>query len=347
MARIILVAEPPAGPRVAQHLRDHGEVTLVRPKEFTTVPVGTEWVLVMNGGPHGAAIATSAGRAGAKCISIPPGWSQAVPLLDRVGFFKKKDPGPLTVKPFAGLAGALEAQKRGEERKAQEREENERKAREAVERASAPPPPDPVHEEEEEAIASSPPDEGKEANMQTAEAALTVRRLRTVLAEDRMRTIFEWNPHLSVKDAAALLAATDERGRGISWDRISTVRDEVRKAKGLSTDVRIRSKVTRGVLLIREGAIGPTQREDEAPADSPAVSVAATPPPTEPPPPKIEKVGASYAIPLPPDVEAAVRLLREALEQGNHVAAFALTFREGEKAKIRWQPKAIEFDTEV
>jgi hypothetical protein len=382
--KILLIAEPPAGPKFLNHLRHYGEVTLVRAHDFTAIPQGTEWVLVMNGGPRGAAIWSAAGHVGAKCVSIPPGWAHAEPILDRNGFFKAAklmDGQPaLKQQPFAAVANLLTERKAREQeevaRKQREREEAERKAREATEKGMNPPPPPPTCEECGEDISAfvenggshtcamlapdpAPAPETEKpapttefALREKAAAALVERGLRRDEKTEWLWMIFDRNPNLSIPDACSILRATSPDGRAIAWQEVSEIRGEVRKLKGLPVDVRISSKLARAVGYAADYAPTLLAKQDggvEIPTPSSADlmdRVVAThgmlTPPVAPPAPP--PVSTGYTIPLPDDVAAAVRLLREALDNTPEVSTFALTFSKGEKAKVKWRP---DFEADV
>ena len=59
---------------------------------------GQDWVLVMNGNGHGAALKEAARRVGARYCSIPVGWAQAERVL-RENHFPLPDPAPTLTEP--------------------------------------------------------------------------------------------------------------------------------------------------------------------------------------------------------------------------------------------------------
>lgn len=355
--RILLIADPPMGPKVRDHLSQYGEVDLYTPKEApTTIPYGVKWVFVMNGdGRRVGTLAAAAGRVGAKCFAIPPGWSQIQPTLERSGFFKaagvanggaprpRPDGGPLTQRPFAKIADAV-----AEERARREREENERKAREATEvglglRPLPEPPPEgvPVAEDPPPTVVETPAPEAPAsppATLLTEREEERLRRMTEMAVRARQAAsegklalaefYFSQNPNLSIDDAAAILAATSPDGRATSRDDLSVVRTRVRERKGLETGVRRRSVLTHREAQRTVTPFTPPPAAKAATADVPVVT------------------STSAGSALPADVEAATRLLREALEKSDVVDTYALTFKRGEKAKVRWLPLPVAFDLE-
>ncbi len=122
--KVTLIANPPAGDKAEQKLKEmHGiELHYVRNKpshNIPTIPVGTQYLLAMNAGQVGVALKEHARKAGVAYISIPPSWSDTVPILRQCGFYdalrKEREAAsaaagnaPLTHKPLAAIASKLE-----------------------------------------------------------------------------------------------------------------------------------------------------------------------------------------------------------------------------------------------
>lgn len=359
-------------------------VTMVKANEYKHVPDGTTWVLVMNGEKRGPVIFTEARKAGAEAISIPPSWSHAKDKLTKLGFFRAPEPAAGKQRPFADLREAMERRKQEEiaeaARKAQaaieraaaeiERAEHEAEAQETV-TALTPGGPSimesfdaadaavagpesfrgedfPVTEREEpKAPAPEPPPPAPLAMTEPKDRyAARMEKLRATRGEKIawLWELFDRNPDLSLDDANVILAATGPDRRGIAFDTISEVRDEVRTLKGLHTEVRVRSRLARSV------GIAPVYGTSERPVYEPVVlagSAAGTPPPAEapapadPPPPAAPTPGV-----LPSEVETAARLLKEALIAAP-VASFKLTYEKGGKARVSWLPILTPVDTDL
>jgi hypothetical protein len=187
--------------------------------------------------------------------------------------------------------------------------------------------------------------------------------------------VFDKNPNLSLPDANAILIALGPDGRGINADEITDIRSEVRALKGLPPIQRARSRLARaiGVAPIYEGTepiYTPALAEvrAEVPAEEP---VAPTPEcPTCHSTDGMRWTGQKWvchkahvldtrafsatarmpaAAPgaMPPDVESAARLLKEALLAATDtVASFTLTYQSG-KVRVSWLPIARSLDMDL
>lgn len=376
--RIMLVAEPPAGPKVAEHLLDYGDVDLVRPKRFTTVPAGTEWVLVMNGGPKGSHIRSEAARVGAHCVAIPPGWSAARAQLDRAGFFKvlaETNTGRavlgLTQRPFAGIAalaggpapdvatalrvegaadhamkvltevvGKVQEAAQAAQEKAMETVAALDTAQAAAAEAPKPPAPGVLLTAEHSALGVL--------------ESVRVRRERAQAKRAILRMVFDKNPDATISEAAAALRTMSLDGRGMGSDDVALVRNEVRKEKGLPP-IEGPKGWKKGPQTPAEQALAAAEREGNPvkveQAEAALLATRAVPSPTPPPSPEPSASVAPPPVPLagavlPPDVETAARLLREALEASGAIATYNLTYVKGQRPRQRWTA-TVENDSEV
>lgn len=325
--KILLVADPPAGPRLAEHLAEYSTVGLITARDYQGVPFGTEWVLVMNGDGHGGAIFNDARKAGATPLSIPTGWSHAQMKLDRAGFFKRMAakvaplPGhkdkPLTSRPLAALAKLKAIRSEADVATALRAEgamarveaatakvEAVAAKAEAIEAAleAAKPTPEPA--------APVPERTGPRGDTDYMQAMTRVRVERSQRKQDVLRDLFTRNPDAHIDDALATLRAMAPEGTAVNGDVARSIRGEVRKGLGLP-EYPPRAK--------------PRPRR-QAPTQAPAAPAVPSPPP-----PPAEPT-------LPPDVEAAARLLQGALEAATGVLSFDLTFRQGSKVRVAWQP---------
>lgn len=329
VARVLLIADPPAGPKIRDHVAAYASCALVRPKDFRSIPVGTRWVLVMNmdgSGTH--PVFNEARRMGVTPIPIPPGWSHIQARLTSAGFFNVEAPpravAALTHRPLAVLAAR-----------------------------SAPPTEPPPKEEpmpsitvETTPVVMSPPAvtpspmiagrpftlEEQERGMQRRREALST-RVKSKLGI--LRLVFDRNPDATIHEALEALRTMSLDGRGMATKMVTHLRAQIRVEKGLPPI---------------EGSGGYSVAMKTAVLATKAMGLALPPSTTSPPPPPQEAPPLASAGPprytLPPDVEAAARLLREALEAAKSVAEFSLAFTAGEKAKIRWRP-VVNVDTEV
>ena len=349
---VLLIADPPAGPRVRDHLDGFTTVRLITAREFHGVPHGTRWVLVMNAEGDGGHIFHEARKVGATPLSIPTGWAHVQEKLMRTGFFRDllknatvvavqvEVAKPLKQRPFSVLAN---------------REAPPPAPPAEVAEAPAPPPePEPVPPEPEIAEPVAPLSKEEEpmlvhTSQPLASTDPTATVTGTMTPEDRergrvlalesratrlrakreiLRLVFDRNPNATIREALDALRTMSPDGRGTGSDDVAEVRNEVR--------------LKRGLPLI-EGT-GSSPQNPQAPRREPE-RASTTPPPT-PVPDALLALPTTMTYTLPQDVEAAVRLLREALETSKQVATFKLDFTVGEKAKIRWRP-IIEADTEV
>lgn len=336
--RILLVGESNIASNIEKKLREYGEVSVVDAKHFNGIPQGTEWVFILDGGAHAGKILSAAGRAKAKAVSIPTSWTHASEKIERAGFFaavksrreygvstanpfQPKDHG-LTQRPFAHVADVLAAQR--------EREANEKKAREATERGINPPPPPPepawpfapAGTEEKEKMAPEPstvtpgstlPPPGNEEP--------DPKRLTKIR---KLEWIFEQNPDLSLTDGGKILAGLSADGRAVTWSLISETRKSVRRRLGLDPEVRRYTKIDR----VAPGApvelpAGFTEREE----DRAPTSVGSTVP-----------TRTAGHVSLPTGVDSAVRLLAEEVERAPEVGMLVITFKKGDRPRIRWRP---------
>ena len=99
---VLLIADPPGGDKVAAELQKRGiDVDYRRGAKSSMVGAilpGQDWVLVMNGNGHGAALKEAARRVGARYCSIPVGWAQTERVL-RENHFPLPDPAPTLTEP--------------------------------------------------------------------------------------------------------------------------------------------------------------------------------------------------------------------------------------------------------
>lgn len=352
--RILLVGEAAIATRMCEHLRTYGEVEMTTAQHFHSVPAGTSWVLILDGGTQAGKILSAAGRADARALSIPASWSHAEGKLQRAGFFgsvsKHHDDSPpvmdegLALRPFAQVADAIAKKER-------ERAEAERKAREATERGLNPPPlpepeptlaPEPAPEPEKAPAYSPAASETRGVTGEEAEVVLPPympareekpRTPQSIEKERRLEEIFTWNPELSISDAGKMLAGVSSDGRALGWNVMSDVRRRVRARAGLETEVRRYSRIDR----IAPGSppelpLSLTPREERVAPGTPV------PPPTP--------TALPYTLPLPRVVEDASRLLSEELERAAEVGSFTLTYKKGERVRVRWRPD-VEGDLEL
>lgn len=275
IARIMLIAEPPAGPTIRDHLNKYADTLLVRTKDYSTVHAGTEWVFILNGGPRGNLIFDAAMKVGAHAVAVPASWSQMQAILDRIGFFTAMAPpavhaaATLTHRPLAGLLAPLHA-------------------------------PAPL-------VASSAAPAPPLTNAQHMAAMTAVRVEQSQHKIQILRDMFTKNPEVSTHDAQSALRALSPDGAGVANGAVVTIRREIRTAKGLAVD----PPHVRGPRRKR-GAVQPT-----------------TPP--------VTSVAPARPV-LPPDVDAAARLLKDALEASAGVLEFTLAYRKGSITRVAWQP---------
>lgn len=99
LPKIVLIGQPPAGDRIAEkllglcHLKYHrGDPGGV------TIEQGTDYVLALMVGGHGAAIKEKARKAGALFMPIPPSWSQTMMVLERNGVLQRFTSGVINLR---------------------------------------------------------------------------------------------------------------------------------------------------------------------------------------------------------------------------------------------------------
>jgi hypothetical protein len=119
--KTLLVADPPAGDKVAAMLKPYCDVLYTRGAHEKTmrVPAGTHFVVAMNLRNAGGRIREEAERVGARFVQIPPSWSRAQGDLLAAGFFAlaekhgapafTPEPAPAAPTPSADGNGAVAA----------------------------------------------------------------------------------------------------------------------------------------------------------------------------------------------------------------------------------------------
>lgn len=117
--RALLMADPPASHRFREALEQRGvEVVDVRApgrhSALRPVPKDTDVVLALRAGQFGASLKEAARRAGARFLSLPPGWTEAEEVLRDAGILNgESEPVVMTIDTSPGekkIAEALLAQ---------------------------------------------------------------------------------------------------------------------------------------------------------------------------------------------------------------------------------------------
>lgn len=363
-ARILLIAEPPAGPRIQAHLQEYGTCDLITAREYRGVPFGTEWVFVMNADGASATVFRDARKVGATPASIPAGWSSAQQKLTSIGFFRRmvKDTivvltGPLRQRPFSVLANASAPPEAIPAAPPAAEEE----VTKPVEERMTDPTPTPTSTTDAPAAPATPVEEPPMPRPSLAGALSTrpftdeerrkaivnskVARVEASQARAKiMRLIFTTNPSATIHEAMDACRAMCADKRSLGSEETARIRNEVRVAQGLPPIEGPRGYMKGGNAVAKSQAAAPAEAAPAEATAAEALPVASPPAPAPVLAPAPQPGGDGPR--LPPDVEAAARLLREALEGSPSVMAFTLTYRQGARAKVTWIP-IIEASIEV